>query len=90
MLFIGAATLAAATTATLAVEFSDADVENLVKRSDQYVAMYNVNNKFALKQGGGNACDPDTELKARRNRRSRGPATARSTSVVCWTCARIA
>jgi len=46
-----------------AVELSDADVENLVERSYQYVAMYNVNNKFALKQGGWNTCDPDTELK---------------------------
>lgn len=42
---------------------SEADVENLVKRSYQYVAMYNVNNKFAAKQGGWNTCDPDTELK---------------------------
>ena len=25
--------------------------------------MYNVNNKFALKQGGWNTCDADTELK---------------------------
>jgi hypothetical protein len=60
----------AATTAVLgatgiasAVELSDADLENLVKRSYQYVAMYNVNNKFALKQGGWNTCDADTELK---------------------------
>ena len=44
-------------------DLSDADVENLVERSYQYVAMYNVNNKFALKQGGWNSCDPDTELK---------------------------
>ena len=50
-------------TATPAAELSDADVENLVKRSYQYVAMYNVNNKFALKQGGWNSCDADTELK---------------------------
>jgi len=42
---------------------SDAQVENLVKRSYQYVAMYNVNNKFALKQGGWNNCDADTRLK---------------------------
>ena len=45
------------------VALSDADVENLVKRSYQYVAMYNVNNKFAAKQGGWNTCDPDTKLK---------------------------
>lgn len=44
-------------------QLSEADVENLVERSYQYVAMYNVNNKFAAKQGGWNTCDPDTELK---------------------------
>jgi hypothetical protein len=32
-------------------------------RSYQYVAMYNVNNKFALKQGGWNTVDADTQLK---------------------------
>ena len=42
---------------------SDEEVENLVERSYQYVAMYNVNNKFALKQGGWNTCAADTELK---------------------------
>jgi len=31
---------------------TDAQIDNLVRRSYQYVAMYNVNNKFALKQGG--------------------------------------
>ncbi|MFC1657471.1 DUF1214 domain-containing protein [Candidatus Moduliflexota bacterium] len=45
------------------VNLSDDDVENLVKRSYQYVAMYNVNNKFALKQGGWNTVDADTKLK---------------------------
>ena len=50
---------ARAQTATL----SDAQVDNLVRRSYQYVAMYNVNNKFALKQGGWNTCDADTKLK---------------------------
>ena len=45
------------------VELTDEQVDNLVERSCQYVAMYNVNNKFALKQGGWNRCDPDTELK---------------------------
>jgi hypothetical protein len=44
-------------------QLSKADIENLVERSYQYVAMYNVNNKFAAKQGGWNTCDPDTELK---------------------------
>ena len=42
---------------------SDAEIENLVRRSYQYVAMYNVNNKFALKQGGWNTVDADTRLK---------------------------
>jgi len=42
---------------------SEAEVMNIVKRSYQYVAMYNVNNKFALKQGGWNSKDSDTELK---------------------------
>lgn len=45
------------------VALSDAQVENLVRRSYQYVAMYNVNNKFALKQGGWNTCVADTQLK---------------------------
>ena len=42
---------------------SDAQVEDLVRRSYQYVAMYNVNNKFALKQGGWNKCVADSQLK---------------------------
>jgi len=42
---------------------SDEQVENIVRRSYQYVAMYNVNNKFAIKQGGYNTIDADTELK---------------------------
>jgi hypothetical protein len=46
-----------------AVTLSDQQVENIVRRSYQYVAMYNVNNKFALKQGGWNTCDADTKLK---------------------------
>ena len=46
-----------------AAELSEAALVDLVRRSYQYVAMYNVNNKFALKQGGWNACDADTELK---------------------------
>jgi hypothetical protein len=60
-----AALLIAMTTAS-AVALSDAEVENLVKRSYQYVAMYNVNNKFALKQGGWNSCVADTKLKDHR------------------------
>jgi len=50
-------------TAKEGVELSDAQIDNLVRRSYQYVAMYNVNNKFALKQGGWNTCDADTKLK---------------------------
>lgn len=46
-----------------AKELTDAQVENIVRRSYQYVAMYNVNNKFALKQGGWNTCVADTQLK---------------------------
>ena len=45
------------------VALTDAQVENIVRRSYQYVAMYNVNNKFALKQGGWNSGDADTKLK---------------------------
>ena len=46
-----------------AVVLSRTQVEDLVRRSYQYVAMYNVNNKFALKQGGWNTCVADTKLK---------------------------
>ena len=35
-------------TAQEAIELSDEQVENIVRRSYPYVAMYNVNNKFAL------------------------------------------
>ena len=63
----GAALLACLSPAVVAqakgVTLSDAQVEDLVRRSYQYVAMYNVNNKFALKQGGWNTCDADTKLK---------------------------
>jgi hypothetical protein len=44
-------------------QLDDSVVENIVKRSYQYVAMYNVNNKFALKQGGWNTVAADTQLK---------------------------
>ena len=46
-----------------AVDLSEEDVENLVRRSYQYVAMYNVNNKAALNNGGWNTVVADTELK---------------------------
>jgi len=42
---------------------TDAQTEDLVKRSWQYVAMYNVNNKGAMQYGGWNIVDVDTELK---------------------------
>lgn len=42
---------------------SDAQLENIVKRAYQYVAIYNVNNKFALAQGGWNTVVADTKLK---------------------------
>ncbi|WP_340112125.1 DUF1214 domain-containing protein [Maribellus mangrovi] len=45
------------------VILTDEQIENIVKRSYQYVAMYNVNNKFAIKQGGWNTIDADTKLK---------------------------
>jgi len=44
-------------------ELSDAQVEDIVRRSYQYVALYNVNNKFAITQDGWNTIKPDTELK---------------------------
>ena len=46
-----------------AMELNDKQVENLVRRSYQYVAMYNVNNKFAMKQGGWNTVDADTQAQ---------------------------
>jgi hypothetical protein len=46
-----------------AVGLSDQQVDELVRHSYQYVAMYNVNNKFALKQGGWNHVVADTALK---------------------------
>lgn len=38
-------------------------MEDLVKRSYQYVALYNVTNKFAMAQGGWNTLQSDTQLK---------------------------
>ena len=49
--------------ATPEADLSDQEIDNLVRRSYQYVAMYNVNNKNALKQGGWNTVVADTELK---------------------------
>jgi hypothetical protein len=45
------------------IKLTEEQIENIVRRSYQYVAMYNVNNKFALKQGGWNKCVADTQLK---------------------------
>jgi hypothetical protein len=42
---------------------TDEELRDLVERSYQYVALYNVNNKIALKNGGWNTCDADTKLK---------------------------
>ena len=44
-------------------DLSDEQMQHLVKRSYQYVAMYNVNNKFAMTQGGWNTVVADTQLK---------------------------
>jgi len=48
LLMAAAATLMTATTTTFATELSDEEIENLVKRTYQYVAMYNVINKAAM------------------------------------------
>jgi len=44
-------------------DLADAEIENLVRQSYRFVAMYNVNNKFAMKQGGWNTVEADTALK---------------------------
>jgi hypothetical protein len=59
----GATAIMATATMASAVELTDEEVDNLVRRSYQYVAMYNVNNKSALAQGGWNRVAADTELK---------------------------
>jgi len=53
----------AITMAQKIIKLSDEQIENIVRRSYQYVAMYNVNNKFAISQGGWNTVAPDTKLK---------------------------
>ena len=45
------------------LELDDKVIENIIRRSYQYVALYNVNNKFALTQGGWNTVKADTQLK---------------------------
>ena len=44
------------------VDLDDAALRDLVQRSFQYVAMYNVNNKFAETRGGWNSVLANTEL----------------------------
>ena len=44
-------------------ELNEQEIENIVRRSYQYVALYNVNNKFALSQRGWNTVRADTQLK---------------------------
>jgi len=50
-------------------QLSDEQVKNIILRSYQYVALYNVNNKFAMDNAlrtgtnGWNICVPDTVLK---------------------------
>ena len=73
MFFLPAMALPVATAPASAVDLSDADVENLVRCSYQYFAMYNVSDKFALKQGGWNSCDADTRLKDHTMREIAGP-----------------
>jgi len=65
LIAVGVAALGCGTSKAPAARggLTDEQVENLVRRSYQYVAMYNVNNKFALKQGGWNTVAADTELK---------------------------
>jgi hypothetical protein len=46
-----------------ATGLTDAEIEDLVRKSYRLVAMYNVNNKFALKQGGWYTVEADTALK---------------------------
>ncbi len=44
-------------------ELSDTQVTELVEMAYPFVAMYNVNNKFAMGQGGWDTVQADTELK---------------------------
>ena len=51
------------------ISLNDEQIRNIVQRSYQYVALYNVNNKFAMDNAqrtgtnGWNICVPDTALK---------------------------
>jgi hypothetical protein len=57
------ATVLSGSSVFAAQEMTDEQIENLVRRSWQYVAMYNVNNKGALQYDGWNIVDVDTKLK---------------------------
>ena len=63
VLLLGSLVIPTTASAALDVDLSEAELRNLVERSYQYVALYNVNNKFAMKQGGWNICNEDTQLK---------------------------
>jgi len=54
---------AAETAAINEAALSDDAYGDLVRRSYQYVTMFNVNNKFAMSQGGWNTCHASTSLK---------------------------
>lgn len=63
-----APTVTAATSEVAEVKLTDEQVENIVWRSYQYAALYNVVNKFAMDplnpmSKGWNTCEPDTALK---------------------------
>jgi len=64
----GATALSGSAAAQTAADLSAAQIEDLVRRSYQYVAMFNVNNKFAMdpanpsNTGGWNRLDTQTEL----------------------------
>jgi hypothetical protein len=49
-------------------DLTDDEIEHIVRRSYQYVAMYNVINKFARASGGWNRMTVDTKLKDHRVR----------------------
>jgi len=61
-------------------EITDAQIEDIVRRSYQYVALYNVNNKFALSQGGWNTVVADTKLKDHTMKDIHGRTTIHCTS----------
>ena len=63
LIILGFSGCAKTETTGVSGELTDDEIDNLVRRSYQYVAMYNVNNKAALQQGGWNRVAADTELK---------------------------